>query len=112
MTTHTPAPLVSPHHADALWLALWTSPMPAMLQDASFRVVDVNDAFVALSGHPRERISGTDPVLLQPAEDRELTRAQREEWRKLQGEHSTVPSYRRRMLDASGRAHWFQMTTL
>ena len=112
MTTHAPAPLVSPHHTDALWLALWASPMPAMLQDASFRVVDVNDAFVALTGHPRERITGTDAALLQPADDRELTRAQRDDWRKLQGETATVPSYRRRMLDASGRALWFQMTSL
>ena len=106
------APSASSPHTEALWPALWASPLPALLQDASFRVVDVNDAFVALTGHPRERITGTDAVLLQPADDRELTRAQRDEWRKLQGEHAAVPAYRRRMLDASGRAHWFQMTTL
>lgn len=104
--------LATPHHTEALWPALWASPIAAMLQDASFRVVDVNDAFVALLSHTRERITGTDAALLQPAEDRELTRAQREEWRKLQGDQVAVPAYRRRVLDAAGRTHWLLMTTL
>lgn len=104
--------LATPPHTEALWHALWASPMPAMLQDASFRVVDVNDAFVAATGHPRERIVGTDAVLLQPAEDRELTRALREEWRKLPADAGGMAPVRRRMLDAQGHAQWVQMTTL
>jgi PAS domain S-box-containing protein len=99
-------------HTEALWPALWASPLPAMLQDASFRVVDVNEAFVHLLGHSRERVVGTDAVQLQPQEDRELTRGQRDEWRRRADDAGPLPAVRRRMHDAEGRAHWFLLTTL
>jgi PAS domain-containing protein len=36
----------------------WASPFPALLHDASQRIVDANDAFAAFSGLPRRRCSG------------------------------------------------------
>ena len=73
-----------PEHApasardDALLHAVWASAMPATLHDAAFRFVDVNDAFVSLLALPRAALIGTDPVLLQPAEDRESSLLQRQ----------------------------------
>jgi predicted 2-oxoglutarate/Fe(II)-dependent dioxygenase YbiX len=68
-----PAPLLPTLPAsvrDTLAL-LWSSPFPATLQDASFRLLDVNDAFLAFSGFRRDALVGNDPVDLQPAEDRD-----------------------------------------
>ena len=56
--------------AKDLLCALWSSPIPATLQDAGFRLLDVNEAYATLLGLPREQLVGHDPVELQPAEDR------------------------------------------
>ena len=42
----------------------WDSPFPATLQDAQFRLVDVNEAFVQFTGYRREQLIGRDPVEL------------------------------------------------
>ena len=44
----------------------WDSPFPATLQDADFRLLDVNDAYLEFTGYPREHLIGLDPVELQP----------------------------------------------
>ncbi|MBP8270377.1 MAG: PAS domain-containing protein, partial [Sphaerotilus sp.] len=41
---------------------LWSAPFPAMLQDETFRLIDVNEAFVALTGRSRDALIGTDPI--------------------------------------------------
>ena len=39
------------------------------MQDAQFRLLDVNDAYLEFTGYPREHLIGLDPVELQPQED-------------------------------------------
>ena len=48
---------------------LWASPFPSTLQDAQFRLLAVNDAYLDFSGRTRDDLIGTDPVRLQPLED-------------------------------------------
>lgn len=97
---------------------LWPSAIPVMVQDAQFRLVEVNDAFCAFSGWPREALLGRDPIELQPAEDREGSRlAQAEsaaDWeargRQLQIGQALAgqaPVLRRRLLDAGGEERWY-----
>jgi PAS domain S-box-containing protein len=42
----------------------------ATLQDTSYRIVDVNQAYLDFSGFSRDQLIGIDPLLLQPEEDR------------------------------------------
>jgi PAS domain-containing protein len=62
-------PEVEPGPTLEMLRMLWASPFPATLQDAAFRLVAVNDAYLDFSGRTREALIGTDPVLLQPLED-------------------------------------------
>ena len=48
------APLGLPAAVRETLQIFWESPFPATLQDEHFRLVDVNDAFVAFSGFTRE----------------------------------------------------------
>jgi PAS domain S-box-containing protein len=87
---------------------LWRSPFPATLQDASYRIVDVNRAYLDFTGYPRDKLIGLDPLELQPEEDRVGNRAARpgllEEFHR-----SEVPALiERRLIDASGRERWFR----
>src|SRR5205814_8171571 len=88
---------------DNLAQLLWRSPFPATLQDADYRIVEVNPAYVEFTGLPRERLIGTDPLDLQPEEDRAANRAARprllEEYRRSE----TPRMIERRLVDASGR---------
>ncbi|HEY6135247.1 MAG TPA: PAS domain S-box protein [Rubrivivax sp.] len=86
----------------------WASPLAATLQDASHRLVDVNDAFVAFSGFARGQLVGRDPLELQPEEDRANHAALREMLmpRVLAGE--TPPLQERRLIDARGVERWFR----
>ena len=51
----------------------WSAPFPVTLQDETFRIVDVNDAFVEFSGYSRSALIGRDPIELQPEEDRAVS---------------------------------------
>ena len=62
-------PPVEPGPTLEMLRMLWASPFPATLQDAQFRLVAVNDAYLEFTGRTRETLVGTDPVLLQPLED-------------------------------------------
>ena len=62
-------PAVEPGPTLEMLRMLWASPFPATLQDAGFRLVAVNDAYLDFTGRTREALIGTDPVLLQPLED-------------------------------------------
>ena len=89
---------------------LWASPFPATLQDADFRLVAVNDAYLAFTGRSRDALLGTDPVLLQPEEDR-LTQieSRRELPDRLAGR--AVPLLgETRLLDAGGRERWSRVS--
>ena len=59
-----------------------------LLRDAKFRVVDVNPAFLAITGYAREEISGTDKVLTMPIGQREYARALQR--RVLAGEAASI----------------------
>jgi PAS domain S-box-containing protein len=87
---------------------LWNSPFPASLQDASFRIVDVNEAYLQYTGFARERLIGIDPIELQPPEDREANAAAR--FKVLDGfrQGSAAEFIERRLIDAQGREHWFR----
>ncbi len=108
-TTPDPAPQAAPHLTpdDALLQTLWQSPYPAMLQDAAYRVVSVNDAFVAFTGRTREQLIGVDPVQLQPEADREGSIAMRAGYPSLQGKPPQLATRRGRLLDVRGRERWF-----
>ncbi len=103
------APRGAPEHEpdsapqDAMLRAVWASAMPATLHDAAFCFIDVNDAFVSLLARPRATLIGTDPVLLQPAEDREISLLQRQSQPERQ-------ALRRRLLDGHGGERWFALT--
>jgi PAS domain S-box-containing protein len=89
---------------------LWSAPFPAMLQDASFRLLDVNDAFVALTGHPREALIGTDPIALCPEDERRITQEDRERLGRELGETIGPALRESRLIDRDGRARWVRST--
>ena len=91
--------------------AVWASPMPATLQDASYRLIDVNDAFVAALGLPRTGLIGIDPLQLHPAEDHELVLGHRADLTP-RGVPVSQHTVHRRLLDAQGAARWFSLTII
>jgi len=107
-----PAPLLPtlPASARDTLALLWSSPFPATLQDASFRLLDVNDAFLAFSGFRRDALVGNDPVDLQPAEDRDGSVALRMGLLAdaAQGGSPSM-AIQRRLIDAEGRERWVAM---
>ena len=85
---------------------LWASPFPATLQDAQFRLLAVNDAYLDFTGRTREALIGTDPVLLQPLEDQAPFSEARQELA-AQPAGQTVPRLsEQRLIDSSGRERW------
>jgi len=83
-------------------------PAAATLQDAAFRLLDVNAAFEALAGRARAALIGLDPLVLLPAQERAVLRAVREE-RCAAGDEATPP-LRCRMLDAAGVPRWLAVS--
>ncbi len=85
----------------------WDSPFPTAVQDAAWRLVAVNDAFVQFTGRPREQLIGVDPVQLQPLDDRarSLERRRREAAAR---DGRTAPLDDMRLVDAGGRVRWFR----
>lgn len=94
--------------ADALPPGHAASPFPVVLQDAAFRLVDVNAAFADYVGRPRAQLLGRDPIELAPEEDRPTWQA----WRERSGGEPADPEaarrLERRLLDAQGRERWFR----
>jgi PAS domain-containing protein len=70
---------------------LWASPFPATLQDRQFRLVAVNEAYLSFTGRVRDALIGSDPVELQPLEDRAShIESRRELPRMLEGQNGLV----------------------
>ena len=86
----------------------WDSPFPVTLQDADFRLVDVNPAYLEFSGYSRDKVIGLDPSRLQPEEDRAETLALRELLRKSAGKAELPALIERRIMAANGRERWFR----
>jgi PAS domain S-box-containing protein len=89
---------------------LWLSPIPATLQDERFRLVDVNDAYVAFCGWPRSQLIGRDPIEFQPEPDRAANLAQREAIARQGGLDPKAAPLRRRLVDAAGYERWFALS--
>jgi PAS domain S-box-containing protein len=85
---------------------LWASPFPATLQDAKFRLVAVNDAYLDFTGRTREALIGTDPVLLQPLEDQATQIESRRELPAQLAAQAVPRLSEQRLIDASGRERW------
>ncbi len=96
--------------AGVLLRALWASPQPICLQGADFRLLDVNDAFVALLGIPRQKLVGRDPIELQPPDDQALNRAQRAQLMASTARGQATPAMRQRVIDGQGRECWLDLT--
>lgn len=89
---------------------LWESPFPASLQDSDFRFVSVNDAYADYTGRSRESLVGTDPIDLQPEDDRMFVLAAREHLREHPHDPQAARLVERRLLDAGGRERWFRLS--
>jgi PAS domain S-box-containing protein len=89
---------------------LWSSPLPASLQDEQFRLSDVNEAFCVALGFSAQQLIGKDPLALQPVPDREVNLALREAMQAAIEQGGALPPVQRRMIDASGRERWFTLS--
>ncbi|HNB44515.1 MAG TPA: PAS domain-containing protein, partial [Burkholderiaceae bacterium] len=85
---------------------LWASPFPVALQDESFRLIDVNQAFAELSGRPREQLVGTDPIELLPEEDRAEALRERASLQRGPRDPHLPALIEQRLLDAQGQLRW------
>ena len=96
-------PALGPGPTQEMLRMLWVAPFPATLQDADFRLVAVNDAYLDFTGRRREALIGTDPIALQPQEDH----APQQEARRELAAGAALPQLReQRLIDASGRERW------
>jgi PAS domain S-box-containing protein len=84
------------------------SPFPATLQDKSFRFVEVNAAFAAFTGLPREELLGRDFVDLLPEEDRHATVENRKRFIASGGHVEVAYVAEGRLIDAAGQRRWFR----
>lgn len=101
-------PFVAPAAAAGVRM-LWRSPFPATVQDASYRIVDVNQAYIDFTGYPRDKLIGIDPLELQPEEDRAANLAARTELHDAMATRAEQPALiERRLIDAGGRERWFR----
>jgi PAS domain S-box-containing protein len=94
----------------ALRTLLWTAPFPALLQDDAFRLLDVNDAFVALTGRTRDALIGTDPIALCSDDDRRVIGEERARLAREPGEFVGPALREWRLLDSEGRPRWVRST--
>jgi PAS domain S-box-containing protein len=92
--------------------AVWQSLMPAMRLDEGFVLQDLNEACVALLAMPTERVRGTDPLNLQPVEDQESGRQERQDAAKQALAIGHAPPLRCRMTDGQGRLRWLVQTLI
>lgn len=89
---------------------LWSAPFPALLQDDAFQVLDVNDAFVALTGRSRESLIGTDPIALCSDDDRRVLGEERAHLVREPSEFIGPTLREWRLIDNEGRPRWVRST--
>ena len=105
-----PAPQLGGEAMPELLSVFWDSPFPVTLQDGDFRILDVNQAYLEFTGFSRERLHGTDPIELQPEEDRTRNRAQRQRYGSPGNDGELPPGLaERRLVDAGGRERWYRV---
>jgi len=84
------------------------SPFPTTLQDPEFRLVEVNAAFAAFTGLPREAILGRDFVELLPKADRQATLETRKRFLAAGGQVEGAYVSEGRLVDAAGQRRWYR----
>ena len=101
------------HHfsrtAEALNLH-WESAFPCCLQDADFKLIDVNAAYLSFTGYRSEQLLGHDPVLMFPEADRALQLVWRQQWMERVQRGMPALLTEHRLLDADGRERWFRVS--
>ena len=103
----SPAVALPPAVQDTLQI-FWDSPFPATLQDAQFRLLDVNDAFLEFSGYAREALVGRDLLELHPAEDRAANGERRKVLQATGGRADSPGLSEGRLVDARGWVRWYR----
>ncbi len=104
------APAGIPSSAERQLLRLfWDSPFPAAVQDADFRLVDVNQAYLAFTGYGRDQLVGSDPMRMMPPQDHEMALAFRERLRANPRDAQQPSLLERRLIDAHGHERWYRM---
>ena len=88
----------------------WESAFPCCLQDADFKLIDVNAAYLNFTGYRSEQLLGHDPVRMFPDADRALHLVWRQQW--LERVQRGMPAIltEHRLLDADGRERWFRVS--
>ncbi len=89
----------------------WDSPYPCALQDADFKLIDFNAAYLDFTGFARDHLLGRDPVMLFPEVDRAPHLLWREQW--LEQVQRGAPAHltEHRLIDAGGRERWFRASS-
>jgi PAS domain S-box-containing protein len=109
---HTQAPplqVIQGELAQRVLEVFWASPYPVTLQDAQFRLVDVNAAYLAFTGYQREQLIGRDTIELQPRQDHDRILADRA---RIDEEMGVNPPrlLNRRLIAADGRERHFRFS--
>jgi PAS domain S-box-containing protein len=89
----------------------WESAFPCALQDADFKLIDFNAAYLRFTGFPREHLLGHDPVLLLPEVDRAPHRLWRQQWLEQVQRGAPANLTEHRLIDAEGRERWFRASS-
>ncbi len=89
----------------------WESPFPCVLQDAEFKLIDFNAAYLSFTGFSREHLLGRDPVLLFPEVDRAPHLVWRTQWLEQVQRGAAAHLTEHRLTDADGRERWFRASS-
>jgi PAS domain S-box-containing protein len=89
--------------------SLQAMPMPALLQDFSFRLLDCNPAYADLMGLARPSLRGCDPIDTEPPQDRDATLSLR---RTLLAGGEMAVEQQRYLNNGQGREQWFTTRTV
>ena len=84
----------------------WQSPFPVCLMNRTFRLVDVNPAYLSLLGYRRDQLIGRDPIDLQPKEDQGQNRVARQRQVEDAAAGGEPQLSEQRLLDVQGRERW------
>lgn len=85
------------------------APFPATLQDEQFRLVDVNEAYVALTGHARDELIGRDPLDFLPPDQGAVAQRERTQRDDPAGWGGGQPQTSC-LIDASGAVRWVRVS--
>ncbi len=97
----------SPALREAIGL-IWELPFPASLQGDDFRFIDVNQAFLDVTGYTRDQIAGHDPLEFVPDEEKPGRIAARERRQSAGDSVDEDALMEGRFVDAGGRERWFR----